>query len=53
MQRDTLKVLKKSGKMTPTDAAKFWGITKQSAHERLAALVTLGAARVFAGVYEA
>jgi hypothetical protein len=52
-QRATLDVLRSSGGMGPSDAAKFWNITKQSAQERLQSLLNAEVAYSKAGVYYA
>lgn len=50
-QRDTLEVLRKSKGMGPTEACRFWNISKQSAQQRLESLVRLDMAYSKAGVY--
>ena len=53
IQRATLDMLKRSGRQGPTDAAKAWSISRQSAMERLGGLVKTGHAYSKAGVYYA
>lgn len=53
VQRTTLQALKTSGGQSPTDGAKFWGISRQSMLDRLIGLVKLNMAYSKAGIYYA
>jgi hypothetical protein len=53
VQRATWQALKSSGGQSPTDGAKFWGISRQSMLDRLNNLVKLGLAYSKSGVYHA
>jgi hypothetical protein len=50
---NTLDELRKSGGLTPLEAAKLWGITRQGAWDRLTRLVGQGKAECRNGVYHA
>jgi len=52
-QQATLEQLRASGGQTPTDAAKFWNVTRQSMMDRFAALIRHGVAYSKDGVYHA
>ncbi len=51
VQQVTLDVLSSAKHMTPTQGAQFWNISRQSAHDRLDALVRHGKAYSKQGVY--
>jgi hypothetical protein len=53
MQRDTLDQLRLSGGQTPSDAARFWNVSRQSMMDRFGALVSKGVAYSTNGVYHA
>lgn len=51
IQRATLDLLKRSGGQTPTDGAKAWAISRQSAMERFNSLVNMSKAYNKGGIY--